>query len=265
MTSVRLRGVSRTLGLNPRRRGARGAAAPGIVQDGLVAEWRFDDGEGQVLTDYAGGHFGQLGSTAEPDANDPLWDTGGLSFTGLHGSEFDCVLTEEFPFPSPAYHVDIVGRFTGSAAPGVDFTVAFGRQAGNPSDDDKTPLTIFRSGTGVQTVVFRVGNGTAHVDSSAVGTVFNDTWHYLSIDYAGGNIRVEQDGTEILNAALGVTPNGASGAALFGTFWDLTATIPFTGILGYVTVYDHDFSVEERAQQAAALAAIFAARGITLP
>ena len=124
---------------------------------------------------------------------------------------------------------------------------------------------MFRSGTGTQSVVFRVGNGAAHVDSSAVGAVFDDAWHHLSIDYAGGNIHVEQDGADILNTTLGITPNAASAAALFGTFWDLTATIPFTGVLGYITVYDHDFSAEERAQQAAALAAIFAGRGIALP
>jgi Concanavalin A-like lectin/glucanases superfamily len=264
MTSLRLRGVSRTLGLNPRRRGTRGAAPASIVQDGLVAEWRFDDGAGQVLTDYAGGHHGQLGVDVGT-GNDPAWVAGGLSFTGLHGSEFDCVATQTFPFPSPAYHVDIVGRFIGSAAPGVDFTVAFGRQTGTPADDNNTPLTMFRSGTGTQSVVFRVGNGAAHADSSAAGTVFDDAWHHLSIDYAGGHIHVEQDGTEILDATLGITPNAASAPALFGTFWDLTATIPFTGILGYITVYDRDLSTEERAQQAAALAAIFAGRGITLP
>ena len=76
---------------------------------------------------------------------------------------------------------------------------------------------------------------------------------------------MEQDGTGIWEAALGITPNGAPAAALFGTFWDLTATVPFTGILAYVTVYDHVFSVEERAHQAAALAAILAGRGIALP
>ena len=264
MTMLGLKRHSRGLGLSPRRRAARGAAPPTIVQDGLVAEWRFDDGSGQVLTDDAGGHHGQLGVDAGA-ANDPAWVTGGLSFTGLHASEFDCVVTQALSFPSPAYHVDIVGRFTGSAAPGVDFTVAFGRETGTPADDDNTPLTIFRSGTGTQSVVFRVGNGTAHIDSSAAGTVFDDAWHHLSIDYTGGNIFVEQDGAAILNAALGITPNSASAAALFGTFWDLTATIPFTGILGYITVYDHDFSAEERAQQALAFAAIFAGRGITLP
>ena len=203
-------------------------------------------------------------SIREPPTT-PAWVTGGLSFTGLHGSEFDCVVTQPFAFPSPAYHVDIVGRFTGSAAPGVDFTVAFGRETGTGADDDNTPLTIFRSGTGVQSIVLRIGDGASHVNSSAVGTIFDDGWHHLSIDYAGGNIYVEQDGTEILDTAIGVTPNAASASALFGTFWDLSATIPFTGILGYITVYDHGFSAAERAQQAVTLSAIFATRGITLP
>jgi hypothetical protein len=263
MTILRLGSLSTGLGLSPRRRAHPSAASPSLVQNGLVAEWRFDDGSGQVLTDHAGGHHGQLGVDAGT-AHDPAWVAGGLSFTGLHGSDFDCVVTQPFSFPSPAYHVDIVGRFTGSAAPGVDFTVAFGRQVGGPSDDDKTPLTMFRNGT-AQAIIFRVGNGTAHVDSSAVGTVFNDAWHHLSIDYAGGDIHVEQNGAAILDAALGMTPNGASATALFGAFWDLTAIIPFTGILGYITVYDHNFSPEERAQQAAAFAEIFATRGITLP
>jgi len=54
-----------------------------IVTDGLVCEYRFDDGSGQVLTDYSGNDYHlQLGSDAEAggDANDPSWVTEGLSF-----------------------------------------------------------------------------------------------------------------------------------------------------------------------------------------
>jgi hypothetical protein len=71
MTMLSLRRHSSRLGLSPRRRRAEGAALPSIVQDGLVVEWRFDEGAGQVLTDYKGGHHGQLGSTPGSDANDP--------------------------------------------------------------------------------------------------------------------------------------------------------------------------------------------------
>jgi hypothetical protein len=62
----------------------RGGAAPSIVTDGLLAEWRFDDGSGQVLTDYSGNDFhGQLGSTAGVDADDPTWGAEGLVFPNL--------------------------------------------------------------------------------------------------------------------------------------------------------------------------------------
>src|SRR5918995_1237038 len=54
-----------------------------IVTAGLIAKWRFDDGAGQVLTDYSGnGHHGTLGATTGADAADPTWTAQGLSFDG---------------------------------------------------------------------------------------------------------------------------------------------------------------------------------------
>jgi hypothetical protein len=267
MTSVRLRGVSRTLGLNPRRRGVRGGASLSIVQGGLVAEWRFDDGAGQALTDYKGGHHGQLGSTAGADANDPTWDTGGLSFAGSHGGGAnDFVLTSAWSFPSPDFHVDIVGKFTGSASPGVDFIFVAGRNTGTGSDDNTSPLTVFRDGTNAG-LFFRMGNGvinTDNVGTGAVGVCFDGGWHHIAIDYDGANMSVYLDGAQILAKTYGLTPNSATQASLFGTFYDITS-IPFTGTLGYIAVYERIFAPTERLQQETALAAIMAGRGIALP
>jgi len=62
-------------------------AAPGLVMSGLVAEYRFDDGSGQVLTDYSGNDFhGELGSASGVDANDPTWDAEGLVFGANDGA-----------------------------------------------------------------------------------------------------------------------------------------------------------------------------------
>jgi len=59
------------------------AGPPAIVAGGLSAEWRFDQGVGQVLTDHTGnGHHGRLGATTGADAADPLWTAQGLSFDG---------------------------------------------------------------------------------------------------------------------------------------------------------------------------------------
>ena len=65
-----------------------GGASPNLVTDGLVAEYRFDDGSGQVLTDYSGNDYHlQLGSTSGVDINDPSWVTEGQSFSGSIGIE----------------------------------------------------------------------------------------------------------------------------------------------------------------------------------
>jgi hypothetical protein len=54
----------------------------GIVRNGLVAEYRLDEGSGQVLRDYSGnGNDGQLGVVPVPDTNDPTWTGQGLSFS----------------------------------------------------------------------------------------------------------------------------------------------------------------------------------------
>jgi hypothetical protein len=72
MTVLGLRRHSKGLGLSARRhRPASGDAPPLILQDGLVAEGRFDNGAGQTLTDYKGGHHGRLGTTTGTDAADP--------------------------------------------------------------------------------------------------------------------------------------------------------------------------------------------------
>jgi Concanavalin A-like lectin/glucanases superfamily len=260
MTSVRLRGVSRTLGLNPRRRGARGAAPVSIVQDGLVAEWRFDDGAGQVLTDHAGGHHGQLGSTAGSDANDPAWTAAGLSFDGAN----DYVYTTDWAFPSPDFHVDVVGRFNSvSLGGGTDFVATFGTTRTGAADDDTSPLILFREGN-TASIRIRIGNGTTNVLSNAGGIVFDDQWHHLSIDYDGSQLTLAVDGVDALVQNIGLTPNTITASTLFG-IWHNLVLLPASVTLGYVTVYEGVLSSEQKAQQSAALAAIMAARGITLP
>jgi hypothetical protein len=259
MTMLRLRRHSRGLGLSPRRR-ARRAAAPGVVQAGLVAEWRFDNGSGQVLTDYAGGHHGQLGSTTGSDANDPTWTLQGLSFDGSN----DYVYTTDWEFPSPAFHLDIVGRFNlVSVGGGTDFVATFGTTRTGAGDDDTSPFILFREGT-TASVRVRIGNGVTNVLSNVAGIVFDDNWHHLSIDYDGSQLTFEGNQAIALVQTLGLTPNTITASTLFG-IWHNTVLLPATMTLGYVTVYDGVFSSEQKAQQAAALAAIMAARGITLP
>jgi len=62
-----------------RRRGG----GPSIIADGLIADWRMDDGSGQQVTDYSGNDYHlQLGANADAggDAADPTWSSEGLTF-----------------------------------------------------------------------------------------------------------------------------------------------------------------------------------------
>jgi len=47
-------------------------------EDGLVAYWAFDEGQGQTAGDSSGnGNYGTLGSTEDVDDNDPAWEAPG--------------------------------------------------------------------------------------------------------------------------------------------------------------------------------------------
>jgi hypothetical protein len=53
----------------------------GLVRSGLVAEYRFNEGSGQILYDYSGNNnHGTLGSTTGADTNDPTYTGQGASF-----------------------------------------------------------------------------------------------------------------------------------------------------------------------------------------
>lgn len=64
------------------------------IRNGLVAEYLFDEGRGQVLCDYSGnGNHGRLGSSRLPDTNDPLWTPQGLEFDGV--DDYVCLGNKE--------------------------------------------------------------------------------------------------------------------------------------------------------------------------
>lgn len=262
MTILGLRNRTRGLGISPRRHGRPQAATPpSIVQDGLVAEWRFSAGSGQVVTDHAGGHHGQIGSTTGSDTNDPTWATGGLQFDGVD----NYVRTSTWQFPSPDFHVDIVGRFTGTAG-GTDFVAAFGTTFTGAADDDTCPFLVFRDGTNAG-IICRIGDGTGStISDPSVGTVFDDGWHHLSFDYdqSANQLTIAVDGTEFTDTMDSRVPNVATQATLFG-IWHNLSILPASMIMGYCTVYNRVLSTEEKAAQRTALAAIMAARGIALP
>jgi hypothetical protein len=341
MTSLRLRGVSRSLGLNPRRRAAPGSGPPGdttaptvpqnlvatavsssqidltwdassdnvavtgykiyrdnilldtsptnsysdtgldpgteyqyevsafdaasnesarsapdsatthqaIVTAGLVAEWRFDDGAGQVLTDYSGnGNHGQLGSTSGADAADPTWTAQGLSFDG--GDFVDCGT------------VGIAGTQSRTL-------IYVGRSSGTGSTQLMSAQWNESTSAGLRWTLRAVNSGGLKVrlefegggQTSALPVVQN-AWHFVGATQAGANAN-----TCVMYA------NGASEAVTLNLALDTQNSFRFGrhNNLGqvcqfaYGLVYNRALSPAEVEQNRQALKAILAPRGITLP
>jgi hypothetical protein len=225
--------------------------AAGIIHSGLVHEWRFDDGSGATVTDYAGG----LDGTAN---GSPPWVTGGLDV-----DNDDYVTTAAATFPSPDFHVDVVARFTGGEDP--PFVVLFGAAQIDfgGGDEADAPFSMFTTGGAL---FVRVGDGAdfQQTSGSAAG-VFDDAWHHVAIDYDGNAITVLVDNVALISAqALGQTPNVHSAINIFGGH-HIPQNFSFDGIYGYITVYNRTLSAEENTAQNVALVEIMAARGITLP
>jgi hypothetical protein len=257
MTTLRLGRVSRGLGLSPRRRATKGAALPTIVQDGLVAEWRFDNGAGQTLTDYKGGFHGTLGATSGTATDDPTWTAQGLSFDGG-----DHVLLPTIP---AIQAIDIVFKpnSTISAASsgqalishaGASYPAALGASTGALTNEIITVILDSSDYTSNRRV------GWTHA-SNTVSAV----WHLLQLDFRSGTPTwdIVLDG-----AAKPVTVVG-SPVAIQSKVWRFgrgtASTLFYSGQMAYVIAYAAARSPEQVAQNRAALTAILAARAITLP
>jgi hypothetical protein len=252
MTSFRLRGVSRSLGLSPRRRAAQGAAPSGIVQDGLVAEFRFDEGSGQVLTDYSGnGHHGRLGTTGGADADDPNWTSEGLVFTAATSDWVECDTAGlaggmAFSIVAVAYY-----------AAGSELAIEW---PGNGSTSTEFTLKPFGVGFYLEN---GPGSGTYWPGLAAP----SNQWNFLAWTQSTSSI---SSGIAYSNGFSDVAANASGSTSLV---LNISGNLTFgrnepnfrNMRMAYFSVYNRALSANEIEQNRAALASILAARGITLP
>ena len=244
MTMLRLRSHSRGLGLSPRRHARHDAAA--IVQDGRVAEWRFDEGSGQVLTDYTGnGHNGRLGSTTGADAADPAWTARGLSFDGGDFVECD---NAGISGTIPRTIIAVMKR-VGTNEFGCEWAGSGG---------GGTRLTLKCNGVANVLLIEYAAGGT----SLLTLPVAQDTWHFCGYTQSGNNANT---GIGYLNGnAEAVTLNRSINTA-GNLFWGKIAGGAKIMEAAYGLVYNRVLSPAEVEQNRQALKAILATRGITLP
>lgn len=250
MTVLRLTRHSRGLGLSPRRRAAKGGSeVPTVIQEGLVAEWRFDEGAGQVLTDYTGhGHHGRLGATTGADTADPVWTAQGLSFDG--GDFVEC---------------DTVG-ISGGAPRTLVCVVRPGAGGGwavKWNADGSLQRWCIKNDTlsgNVLRMEYNAGGYTSSLEVAA------EQWNFVAVTKSGASSNTEIAYVNGLAEAITTDRTlNTSGNLRWGESGNVSNPSGEVCAFAYGLVYDRALSPAEVAVNRAALKALLASRGITLP
>lgn len=234
---------------------ASASASAGIVTSGLLAEWRFDNGSGQVLTDYSGnGRHGQLGTTSGADATDPDWTSEGLSFVSANA---DRVIVPAFNSPTTGFHLDLAIKASSSSPNSACAFVAHG--TGNDA-----LLQILRD-TAAATFQVRVNyeGGATHKIMTSTNSLFDTAWHLVQVDLNNLAVTSFVDGVQGINDTIPNAVEVINGAITFGSRGN--GTLPLQGEIAWALWYSRSLSAGERAQNRTALTALLAARGVTLP
>jgi hypothetical protein len=213
-----------------------------IVQAGLVAEWRFDQGSGQVLTDHtSNGHHGRLGSTTGADAADPTWTAQGLSFDGGDYVEHDTV------------------GISGGAARTVIAVV-------KPSVALALGLEWPGTGPTFTRWTIRDSSGKIRLEVSGAGhnTAFSlaNSWCFVAVTQASSNfnscIVYFNGSSEAVTASATLDTRG-------NFFWGRRVGSSVAMEAAYGLVYNRALSGAEVEQNRQVIKSLLAGRGITLP
>lgn len=222
-----------------------GGAGGGLATSGLVAQYKFDEGTGDVVNDSSGnGHHGQLGSASGSDANDPAWAAEGVEFV-TSGSNNYVLLPLNTAMPHSAMTVQWLVNLTSGAG-------SFGTMQGGNS-----VKMYFLSNT-----IYVMQSATNGVIVSAAHTLPTG-WQLITFTYTSGAQELLRNTTSIDTDTASLTFTDGTGAGFYiGTtdFFDRTA-----GKLGYFLVYDRVLSGTEISDNYDAIKAEVAGRGITLP
>jgi hypothetical protein len=240
------------------------ASPPALITSNLLAEYRFNQGSGQVLTDFsANADHGQLGTTSGVETSDPTWTTTGLSFDGgdevqLKSSTY--AGTPTFLAPLTAWTVQMVIK--GAAQSAVCF---YGeRQLGG----DQDPFLMIGSQATTNTDRPRIwlrNAATVNIfQTIPFITVLDNTWHFFAVRRNDTSLVVTVDDIEIGNTVA----TGVQSIDTNMTIGVLRATAgpanQFTGDIAWLATYNAALTPAQIQQNRAYVADLVASRGITL-
>jgi Concanavalin A-like lectin/glucanases superfamily len=165
------------------------AAAAPAAAPGVMGEWSFDEGAGQIAADT--GPFalpGQLGATTAPADDDPAW-VPGLSGNALHFDGRAAVrLPDSDRLDAPLITAEVVLRSPSSPGAWRYIVSRGGREclAG--------AYGLYTAAAGG--IAFYVFDGSAYVVSPVVAPadIWNGAWHHVAGTFDGSAVRIYLDG-----------------------------------------------------------------------
>ena len=196
---------------------AAAAVTPAAASDpGLVAQWNFDEGAGQIVHDSGPfGLDGVLGLTGQSDSADPTW-IAGTSGGALHFDDTSSVRLPDSPKLAPK-HLTIEAVARADRSPG------------------RYRYLVSRGGTGCWSasyglytapnggLAFYVFDGSHYVLSPTArrSDVWNGAWHQLKGVFDGDTLRLFIDGRQVgepMVASLGIDYAIPHSDALLGQY-----------------------------------------------
>jgi hypothetical protein len=207
----------------------------GLVRSGLVAEYRFNEGSGQILYDYSGNNnHGTLGSTTGADTNDPTYAGGGASFT-----------TDDY----------IVGPTTLKYS-SFTFQIAINNAGGDAyqaiiADSTGTTATgkagyFLRKTDTSKRYQFRIYDAAGNEQNSGITGLTNGTWGLLTGTFDGTTIKSFLGAT--LADSVACTGITQSSQALYIGRYSYTTAGYFGGSIAYLAIYNRALTQAEITQ-----------------
>lgn len=221
----------------------------GVIRNGLIAYYKFNEGSGQVLRDYSGkGYNGQLGSTAGADASDPTWSSQGLTYTATKYVSAPAIplttATTIFTVYKTTSNIDNSGVFMGQDAVTYNYLVYYNK-------------------SGTQVFYVRTASGLSTASKSGISL---DTWYLAVCRYdssaPSGRIRVQ------VNGVWGTAVNGYGEPLLSTTTTSIgsagAGTGGLVGTMPFACVYNRALSDTEINYNNKIIKKMMAKRGIII-
>jgi lysophospholipase L1-like esterase len=228
----------------------------GIVESGLVVEYKFDEGTGTTVVDHVSGYDMTLGATTAA----PAWDTYGLDFDGSNDYITAAVPDSVF-LGASGFTAIVVAQH--DSFKNANYFMGKGTAATN------TPIDWRCYGTSVPgQIFFTRSNATISNTHKRIMMDYGE-WRMFGMTVADNDIVTQP--YHYINAfrMKATITNSANTGEATGNNTELrlgyNTTRYLDGHAAYVLIYNRELSRAEMEQNYSALITILAARSITLP